>query len=55
MGKFDTTLFTKKIGNDLFVLQVYVDDIIFGAINQDFCALIFIYGRAMVLGELLAS
>jgi hypothetical protein len=37
MGKVDTTLFTKKIGQDLFVLQIYVDDIIFGSINQDFC------------------
>jgi hypothetical protein len=37
MGKVDTTLFTKKLGNDLFVLQIYVDDIIFGLINQDFC------------------
>jgi hypothetical protein len=36
MGKVDTTLFTKKIGNDLFVLQIYVDDIIFGSTNQDF-------------------
>jgi hypothetical protein len=37
MGKVDTTLFTKKIENDLFVLQIYVDDIIFRSINQDFC------------------
>ena len=36
MGKVDTTLFTKKIGKDLFVLQIYVDDIIFGSTNQDF-------------------
>ena len=36
MGKVDTTLFTKKLGNDLFVLQIYVDDIIFGSTNQDF-------------------
>jgi hypothetical protein len=36
MGKVDTTLFTKKIGKDLSVLQVYVD-IIFGSTNQDFC------------------
>jgi hypothetical protein len=35
-GKVDTTLFTKKIGKDLFVLQIYVDDIIFGSTNQDF-------------------
>ena len=37
MRKVDTTLFTKKLGNDLFVLQIYVDDIIFGSTNQDFC------------------
>jgi len=37
MGKVDTTLFTKKIGKDLFVLQIYVDDIIFGSTNQKFC------------------
>ena len=30
MGKVDTTLFTKKLGNDLFVMQIYDDDIIFG-------------------------
>jgi hypothetical protein len=37
MGKVDTTLFTKKIGKYLFVLQIYVDDIIFGLTNQEFC------------------
>jgi hypothetical protein len=37
MGKVDTTLFTKKIGQDLFVLRIYVDDIIFGSTNQDYC------------------
>jgi hypothetical protein len=37
MGKVDTTLFTKKIVQDLFMLQIYVDDIIFGSTNQDFC------------------
>ena len=37
MGKVDITLFTKKIGSDLFMLQIYVDDIIFGSTNQDFC------------------
>ena len=36
MGKVDTTIFTKKIGKDLFMLQIYVDDIIFGSTNQDF-------------------
>jgi hypothetical protein len=35
MGKVNTTLFT-KIGKDLFVLQIYNNDIIFRSINQDF-------------------
>jgi hypothetical protein len=33
----DTTLFTKKIGDDLFICQIYVNDIIFGSTNQEFC------------------
>ena len=37
MGKVNTTLFTKKLGNDLFLLQIYIDNIIFGITNQDFC------------------
>jgi hypothetical protein len=37
MGKVATTLFTKKIRKDLVVLKIYVDDIIFGSTNQDFC------------------
>jgi hypothetical protein len=37
MGKIDTTLFTKKIGNDLFIVQIYVDDIIFGSTDQAYC------------------
>ena len=36
MGKVDTTLFTKKIDKDLFVLQIYVDNIIFGSTNKEF-------------------
>jgi hypothetical protein len=36
MDKVETTLFTMNIGKDLFVLQIYVDDIIFGSTNQDF-------------------
>ena len=34
MGLVDTTLFTKKSGKDLFVCQIYVDDIIFGSTNR---------------------
>jgi hypothetical protein len=30
-------LFTKSIGKDLFICQIYVDDIIFGSTNQSFC------------------
>ena len=37
MRKVDTTLFTKKIGKNLFLLQIYMDDIIFGSTNQDYC------------------
>jgi hypothetical protein len=36
IGKTDSTLFTRKIGKDLFVCQRYVDDIIFGSINDTF-------------------
>ena len=35
-GKIDPTLFLKNNGNDLFVAQVYVDDIICGSTNKDF-------------------
>jgi hypothetical protein len=34
MDKVDTTLFTKRIGKDLFVCQIYMDDIIFGSTSQ---------------------
>jgi hypothetical protein len=37
IGKVDTTLFTKRIGKDLFICQIYVDDIIFGSTNESFC------------------
>ena len=36
-GKVDTTLFIKKIKNHMLVVQVYVDDIIFGATNVSMC------------------
>jgi hypothetical protein len=36
IGKVDTTLFTKNIEDDLFICQIYVDDIIFGSTNQVF-------------------
>jgi hypothetical protein len=37
IGKADSTLFTRKVGKDLFVCQIYDDDIIFGSTNQSFC------------------
>jgi hypothetical protein len=36
IGKADFTLFTRKMGKDLFVCQIYVDDIIFGSTNATF-------------------
>ncbi|WVZ98520.1 hypothetical protein U9M48_043950 [Paspalum notatum var. saurae] len=37
IGRVDTTLFTKKMDDDLFVCQVYVDDIIFDSTNEEYC------------------
>ncbi|WVZ80761.1 hypothetical protein U9M48_028214 [Paspalum notatum var. saurae] len=37
IGKADSTLFTRKLNNDLFVCQIYVDDILFGSTNKAFC------------------
>jgi hypothetical protein len=37
VGKADPTLFTKTLENDLFVCQIYVDDIIFGSTNESTC------------------
>jgi hypothetical protein len=36
IGKVDTTLFTKRIGKDLFVCQIYVDDIILDQLISHF-------------------
>nr|GEW30340.1 retrovirus-related Pol polyprotein from transposon TNT 1-94 [Tanacetum cinerariifolium] len=33
----DNTLFTKKKGSNLIIVQIYVDDIIFGSACQDIC------------------
>jgi hypothetical protein len=37
IGKTNSTLFTRKMGKNLFVCQIYVDDIIFGSTNKSFC------------------
>ncbi|WRX18223.1 Reverse transcriptase [Theobroma cacao] len=36
-GSIDTTLFIKRYLNDLIIVQIYVDDIIFGATNEALC------------------
>jgi hypothetical protein len=37
IGKADSTLFTRKMGKDLFVCQFFVDGVIFGSTNKSFC------------------
>ncbi|GJV83742.1 retrovirus-related pol polyprotein from transposon TNT 1-94 [Tanacetum coccineum] len=37
MGMVDNTLFTKKKSSNLIIVQIYVDDIIFGSTCQDMC------------------
>ncbi|GJW03492.1 retrovirus-related pol polyprotein from transposon TNT 1-94 [Tanacetum coccineum] len=37
IGMVDNTLFTKKKGSNLIIVQIYVDDIIFGSTCQDMC------------------
>nr|GEW51278.1 hypothetical protein [Tanacetum cinerariifolium] len=39
IGTIDQTLFIKKQKGDILLVQIYVDDIIFGAINKDLCKL----------------
>nr|GEV72414.1 putative ribonuclease H-like domain-containing protein [Tanacetum cinerariifolium] len=36
-GKIDQTLFIKKQKGDILLVQIYVDDIIFGSPNKDLC------------------
>ena len=38
-GKTDKTLFIKKANSDIILVQVYVDDIIFGSTNENLCRL----------------
>ncbi|GJR05559.1 retrovirus-related pol polyprotein from transposon TNT 1-94 [Tanacetum coccineum] len=37
MGMLDNTLFTKKSKSHLIIVQIYVDDIIFGFMSQNLC------------------
>jgi hypothetical protein len=36
--KIDTTLFTKTKNDDILIVQIYVDDIIFGSTNENMCS-----------------
>ena len=36
IGKIDSILFTNRVNGELFVCQIYVDDIIFGSTNPHF-------------------
>ncbi|KAI3758325.1 hypothetical protein L6452_05885 [Arctium lappa] len=36
-GTIDTTLFIKRYKNEMLLVQIYVDDIIFGSTNQKYC------------------
>jgi len=36
-GKIDKTLLIKKTCNDIILVQIYVDDIIFGFTNENLC------------------
>ena len=36
-GKVDRTLFLRSKGTDILVVQIYVDDIIFGSTNESLC------------------
>jgi hypothetical protein len=56
IGKADPTLFTNKQGNDLFICQIYVHDIIFGSTNQvwvdEFSRIMTIIFEMSMMGEL---
>jgi len=36
-GKINTTLFPKHVANDILILQIYIDDIIFRSANEKLC------------------
>ena len=42
-GNVDSTLFTKHVDNHIIIVQVYVDDIIFGSTNSELCEEFFKY------------
>ncbi|KAI3730005.1 hypothetical protein L6452_18680 [Arctium lappa] len=55
-GKIDTTLFIKREKKDIILVQIYVDDIIFGSTNpkycQDFSALMSKHFQMSMMGQM---
>ena len=55
-GKIDNTLFLKEKGKDLLIVQIYVDDIIFGAttdkLSKEFAKLMGSEFEMSMMGEL---
>lgn len=55
-GKVDNTLFCKTFKNDILVVQIYVDDIIFGSSNdtlcKEFAKLMHVKFKMSMMGEL---
>jgi Reverse transcriptase (RNA-dependent DNA polymerase) len=56
-GQNDTILFTKNKGNDILLVQVYIDDIILGSTNpvlaKEFSSLIGSEFEMSMMGELI--
>ena len=56
VGEIDPTLFTKKVNGELFICQLYVDDIIFGftnkAFNEEFSKLMTDRFEMSMMGEM---
>nr|GEX64269.1 copia protein [Tanacetum cinerariifolium] len=46
-GLIDTTLFIKKKGEHIMLIQIYDDDIIFGSTNPKYCKKVFIFNGKM--------
>ena len=55
-GKFDTTLFVQRKGKDILLVQIYVDDIIFGTTNismyENFAKCMYMEFEMSMMGEL---
>jgi hypothetical protein len=53
MGKVDQTLFLLRQGRDIQIVQVYVDDIVFGGSSNSryVCALVFKRLRGLRIGK----